>query len=68
MIGNGEHSTVIKVKNGERVMIGSGEHSCFVETGLTPEESRIRLDDEYDDIIYSRPVAIVKKIIRRIQR
>lgn len=68
IIGNGEHSTFIKVKNGEKVMIGSGEHSCFVEAGLTPEESRIRLNDKLDDVIYSKPVALVKKIVRRIQR
>lgn len=68
MIGNGEHSTLLKVRKGERVMIGSGEHSCFVEAGLTAEESRIRLDDKLDDVIYSKPVALVKKIVRRIQR
>lgn len=32
------------------VMIGSGEHSCFVETGLTPEESRQRLDKKFDEL------------------
>lgn len=68
MIGNGEHSTFIEVKNGERVMIGSGEHSCFVEAGLTLEESRIRLDDKLDDVLYSKPVALVKKIVRRIRK
>lgn len=68
MIGNGEHSIFIKVKKGERVMIGFGEYSCFVEAGLTPEESRIRLDDKLDDVIYSKPVALVKKMVRRIKR
>lgn len=42
-------------------MIGSGEHSCFVETGLTPDESRKRLDDKIDDLFYSKPVVLVKK-------
>lgn len=50
------------------VMIGSGEHSCFVEAGLTPEEERIKLDDKLDDIIYSKPIALVKKIARRIKK
>lgn len=68
MIGNGEHSTFIKVKNGEKIMIGSGEHSCFVEAGLTPEEEKMKLDDKIDDIIYSKPLALVKKIVRRIQK
>lgn len=67
MIGNGEHSTFIKVKKGKRVMIGSGENSCFIEAGLTLEESRTRLDDKLDDMIYSKPVALVKKIVRRIK-
>lgn len=68
MIGNGEHSIFIKVKKGERVMIGFGEYSCFVEAGLTLEKSRIRLDDKLDDVIYSKPVALVKKMVRRIKR
>ena len=68
MLGSGEHSTFIKVKNGEKIMIGSGEHSCFVEAGLTLEEERIRLDDKLDDVIYSKPIALVKKIVRRIQK
>lgn len=68
MIGNGEHSTFIRVKNGEKVMIGSGEHSCFVEAGLTPEEERIKLDDKLDDVIYSKPIALAKKIVRRIKK
>lgn len=68
MIGNDEHSTFIKAKNGEKIMIGSGEHSCFVEIGLTPEESIIRLNDKLDDVIYNKPVALVKKIVRRIKK
>lgn len=68
MIGNSGHSTFIKVKNGEKIMIGSGEHSCFVEAGLTPEEEKMRLDDKIDDVIYSKPIALVKKIVRRIQK
>lgn len=64
MIGSGEHSTFIKVKKGERVMLSDG---TFVETGLTPEESKRRLDDKIDDILYSKPVALVKKIIRRLK-
>lgn len=68
MIGNGEYSTFIKLKNGEKVMIGSEEHSCFVESGLTLEKSKRRLDDKLDDVMYSKPVSLVKKIVRGIKR
>ena len=65
MIGSGEHSIFIKVKKGERVILSDG---TFVEVGLTPEESKRRLDDKIDDMIYSKPVALVKKISRRLKK
>ena len=65
MIGSGEHSIFIKVKEGERVILSDG---TFVEAGLTPEESKRRLDDKIDDMIYSKPVALVKKISRRLKK
>lgn len=65
MIGSGEHSIFIKVKKGERVILSDG---TFVEAGLTPEESKRRLDDKIDDMIYSKPVALVKKISRRLKK
>lgn len=65
LIGSGEHSTLIKVKKGEKVMLSDG---TFVEAGLTPEESKRRLDDKIDDMIYSKPVALVKKISRRLKK
>lgn len=68
MIGNGEHSTFVNVKRGERVMIGSGEHSCFVEAGLTLEEEQKRLDNRLDDVLYCKPLAMVRKIVRKIQK
>ena len=40
----------------------------FVEAGLTPEESKRRLDDKLDDMIYSKPVVLVKKISRRLKK
>lgn len=51
MIGSGDSASFIKVNKGDRVMIGSGEDACFIEAGLTPEESRKRLDDRIDEII-----------------
>ena len=40
----------------------------FVEAGLTPEESKRRLDDKIDEMLYSKPVTLVKKISRRLKR
>lgn len=65
LIGSGEHSTLIKVKKGEKVMLSDG---TFVEAGLTPEESKRRLDDKIDDMLYNKPVALVKKISRRLKK
>ena len=65
LIGSGEHSTFIKVKKGEKVMLSDG---TFVEAGLTPEESKRRLDDKIDDMLYNKPVALVKKISRRLKK
>ena len=64
MIGYGEHSSFIKVKKGETVMIRYGN---MIEAGLTLEESKRRLEDKIDDIVYSKPVAFVKKLKRKIQ-
>lgn len=68
MIGSGEHAIFRRVKKGEKVWITSGNQSCFVRAGITPEESRRRLDDRLDDAIYSKPVAFVKKLQRRLKR
>ena len=64
MVGYGEHSTFIKAKKGEKVMIRYGNIS---EAGLTPEEERQRIEADLDDIIYSKSVALVKKLRRRIK-
>jgi len=53
---------------GEKVLIGEGEHSIFVEAGLTWEEEKRRLEDRIDDAIYSKPVAMIKKLVRRIKK
>lgn len=65
MIGSGEHSTFIKVKKGERVILNDG---TFVGAGLTLEESKRRLDDKIDDMLYSKPAALIKKINRRLKK
>ena len=68
MIGSAENAIFTKVKKGERIMIGSGENSCFVRAGITSEEARRELDDKIDDAIYSKPVAFVKKLQRRLKK
>lgn len=65
MIGSGEDSTFIKVKKGKKIMLSDG---MFVGAGLTQEESERRLDDRIDDMLYSKPVALVKKIRRRLKK
>ena len=65
MIGSGENAIFIKKNRGERYMLDDG---TFVRTGDTPEESRARLEDRLDDIAYSKPVAFVKKLQRRIKK
>lgn len=64
MIGSGEDAIFVKKKRGERYMLADG---TFVRAGDTPEESRTRLEDRLDDAIYSKPVAFVKKLSRRIK-
>lgn len=64
IIGSGEDAIFVKKKRGERYMLADG---TFVRAGDTPEESRARLEDRLDDAIYSKPVAFVKKLSRRIK-
>ena len=64
MIGSGEDSVFVTKKRGERYMLSDG---TYVIAGDTPEESRARLEDRMDDAIYSKPVAFVKKLSRKIK-
>lgn len=68
MIGEGEHTIFKAVKKGDYVWIGSGENFCRVRAEITPEESRKELDDKLDDILYSKPVAFVKKIQSKLKK
>ena len=64
MIGSGEDSIFVLKKRGERYMLSDG---TFVIAGDTPEESKNRLEDKIEDAIYSKPVAFVKKLRRKIR-
>ncbi len=65
MIGYGNCSTVLKVEKGTKVMTRYGN---MVEAGLTREEEQKRLEDKLDDICYSKPVAFVKKLQRKLKK
>ena len=67
MFGSWEQPFISEVKKGETVMVGSGEDSCFVRAGITPEKSKEALDNMLDDAIYIKPVAFVKKLQRKIK-
>lgn len=59
MVGSGEDSCFVSTQKGKCIMIDDG---VIIETGLTLEESRQRLDDRCDDVMYSKPVATVKNL------
>lgn len=61
MIGSGEHSTFIEVKKGENDIINGG---TIIEAGITPNDSVQKIDTQLDD---NKPVALVKKISRKIK-
>ncbi len=65
MVGYGELATFEEVNEGDLVMTRYGN---IIEAGLTREEEKQRIEDDLDDIIYSKPVAFVKKIQRRIKK
>lgn len=65
MVGYGELATFEEVNKGDLVMTRYGN---IIEAGLTREEEKQRIEDDLDDIIYSKPVAFVKKIQRRIKK
>lgn len=61
---DGEDAMFLKKKRGERYMLADG---TFVRAGDTPEESRSGLEDRLDDAIYSKPLAFVKNLSRKIK-
>ena len=65
MVGYGEMATFERVNKGDLVMTRYGN---IVEAGLTREEEKQRIETDLDDILYSKPVALVKKIQRRIKK
>lgn len=64
MIETGEHAIFTEMNRGENYMLDDG---TIVSSGLTPEYSKKMLEDRFDDAFYSKPVAFVKKIERKIK-
>ena len=63
MIGSGENSAIITASKGSVVMIGNGEHASFIEVGITPEESRNKINQEIDKMLekYKKEKVLTKK-------
>ena len=49
-------------------MVGGGEHAMFIDVSKTQAEKERMYEDKCDDIIYSKPVALVKKLKRRVKK
>lgn len=62
MIGSGEHEIFVKKRRGDGIMLEDGS---FIIAGDIPDESRKKIDDRIDDIVYTKPVTFVKKMLRR---
>lgn len=65
MIGSGENAIFLNKIRGEKYLLSDG---TIAIAGATPEESRTRLEDKLDDMTYSKPVAFVKKLSRRLKK
>ena len=62
MIGSGDNAIFVTKRKDDKYMLSDG---TIVRAGDTLDESSKRLDDRIDDIVYSKPVAFVKKLTRR---
>ena len=65
IIGSGEDAIFVNKNRGKRYMLQDG---TLVRAGDTPEESRTRLEDRADNVMYSKTAAWVKKLSRRIKK
>lgn len=67
MIGTGEDAIFIRVQKGRRVLINSLDDSCFIRAGTSPEEARERIEDRLDNMVYGKPVAKVRKMVKKFK-
>ena len=66
LIRSGNQSMFASVKNGETVLLG--DPSTFIYAGVTMDEEQMKIEDDLDDVLYSKPVALVKKLKRKIKK
>ncbi len=66
LIRSGDQSMFASVKNGETVLLG--DSSTFVYAGTSMKEEKRKIENDLDDVIYSKPVALIKKLERRIKK
>ncbi len=69
MFGAGENSIFMEIEKGKKVMINDG---IIMEVGLDSKENEKiisdQLSDMFDDKTYTKPVATVKKLLRKITK
>lgn len=65
MIGSGEYSIFMGAKKGQKVMLDDG---TIVKVGITLDDHREEIEYEMDRAIYGKPVALVKKLVRKINK
>ena len=65
MVGSLEDEAFVKMKSGKKYLLSDG---TIVRAGDTPEEARKRLEDKIDEKVYSKPIAFVKKLARKIKK
>ena len=61
VIGNGEHSIVVKMKKGKKYF----HNGRFKIAGNSLYEARKKFLDRFDDVMYSKPISFVKKLLRK---
>ena len=66
LIRSGDQSMFATVKEGETVLLG--DPSTFVYAGAKLREEKKQIEDDLDDALYSKPVALVKKLKRKIKK
>ena len=66
LIRSGDQSMFASVKNDDTVILG--DPSTFVYAGVTMVKDQKKIEGIVDDILYSKPVALVKKLKRRNEK
>lgn len=62
--GYGSNSCFTKLKKGETVIV---MYNYPIDNKINMEREKLKLEDELDDIMYVKPVALVKKLTKRLK-